>query len=66
MDASCMGDLVMALLSIGQFHEKSGLLVTVRLGSLPAVEYASRRAAGFDCDFNRSMQHIEQSVLLAF
>jgi hypothetical protein len=41
MDVSCMSDLTMALLSIGQFDEKTGLLVTVRYGSLPNAEYTT-------------------------
>ena len=32
-----MDNLAMALLSIGQFHEKNGLLVTVRFGSVAEI-----------------------------
>jgi hypothetical protein len=32
-----MGNVAMPLLSIGQFHERNGLLVTVRFGSLAVM-----------------------------
>jgi hypothetical protein len=31
--------------------------INVRFGSFPAVEYTTRRTAGFGGDLNRSMQH---------
>ena len=42
-----MGNLAMDLLSIGQFYEKNGLLVTVCFGSTAACRYFITWAAGF-------------------